>query len=71
MIDRVMQDGAVTDFVRLSLGPVSTGIFNVSDVAIMMGVVVFALAREFDRPVTDEHPEAEFAEGAATKLSRP
>lgn len=48
LIDRLLQDGAVTDFVRLSVGPVSTGIFNVSDVVIAIGVVVFAFVRDED-----------------------
>jgi signal peptidase II len=48
LIDRLLRDGAVTDFVRLSVGPVSTGIFNVSDVVIALGVATFAFARESD-----------------------
>jgi len=48
-IDRWWRDGAVTDFVRLSLGPVSTGIFNLSDVAIALGVILFAFAQRGGR----------------------
>ncbi len=35
--DRVAQNGAVTDFVHLSIGSLRTGIFNVADVALIVG----------------------------------
>jgi signal peptidase II len=56
MIDRLLYAGAVTDFVRIGVGPVSTGIFNVSDVAILAGVAVIALlpSRAADRRATSE-----------------
>jgi signal peptidase II len=43
LIDRLAY-GKVVDFINLGLGPVRTGIFNVADVAIMLGaaLVVFA-----------------------------
>ena len=41
-IDRVT-NGRVVDFLNLGVGPLRTGIFNVADVAIMVGVVLFAL----------------------------
>jgi signal peptidase II len=40
LIDRVTQDGLVTDFLNVGLGPVRTGIFNVADMAIMAGAGV-------------------------------
>jgi signal peptidase II len=40
LIDRVVQDGYVTDFLNVGFGSLRTGIFNVADVA---GVVGFAL----------------------------
>lgn len=40
LIDRVMRDGHVTDFLNIGLGSVRTGIFNVADIA---GVVGFLL----------------------------
>ncbi len=39
-IDRVMDDGAVTDFVSVGFGPLRTGIFNLADVAIVLGVLL-------------------------------
>jgi signal peptidase II len=46
LIDRLSNDGAVTDFVRLGLGRINTGIFNVGDVAILLGIAAFALSRD-------------------------
>lgn len=41
--DRIAH-GHVVDFLNLGIGPVRTGIFNVADVAIMGGLVLFMLA---------------------------
>jgi signal peptidase II len=51
LIDRIINDGAVTDFVRLGIGPFRTGIFNLADVAIVVGVAMLLLwsARETRR----------------------
>lgn len=44
LIDRVLLEGRVTDFMNLGIGTMRTGIFNVADVAIMIGVFgLFAL----------------------------
>ena len=40
-LDRVRGDGTVTDFVSLDFGPLRTGIFNVADVAIVLGLLLF------------------------------
>lgn len=37
LIDRIVFHGGVTDFLNLGIGPVRTGIFNIADVAIMLG----------------------------------
>ena len=42
-LDRLLHDGAVTDFVSLGLGPLRTGIFNVADVAIVGGLLLLLL----------------------------
>ena len=47
LIDRMMQDGRVTDFLNVGFGPVRTGIFNVADV---IGVIGFALLVLRNRP---------------------
>lgn len=36
--DRAMNNGAVVDFLNIGLGTIRTGIFNVADIAIMLGV---------------------------------
>ena len=38
LVDRFVNDGYVVDFINLGAGPIRTGIFNVADVAIMVGV---------------------------------
>ena len=42
-LDRVLNAGAVTDFVSLGLGPLRTGVFNVADVAVMAGAALLIL----------------------------
>jgi signal peptidase II len=47
LADRIMR-GSVIDFLNVGLGPIRTGIFNVADVAIMLGVslIIVGLYRE-------------------------
>jgi signal peptidase II len=42
-IDRVLR-GSVVDFLNVGIGPLRTGVFNVADVAIMSGAVLFVIA---------------------------
>lgn len=44
LVDRVLFDGRVTDFLIVGLGPVHTGVFNVADVAITAGAVLLLFA---------------------------
>ena len=39
LIDRLLRDGRVTDFLYLEAGPLHTGVFNVADMAITCGVI--------------------------------
>ncbi len=39
LIDRIVRDGRVTDFIYLEAGPLHTGVFNVADMAITIGVI--------------------------------
>ncbi len=59
LIDRVFNDGAVTDFVRLGIGVFRTGIFNLADVAIVAGAVMILLwsAGERGKGESDEDPD--------------
>ena len=43
LIDRVAYGGAVVDFVSVGFGSFRTGIFNLADVAITLGVVLVAV----------------------------
>lgn len=43
-LDRVVDDGAVVDFVSIGLGPLRTGIFNLADVAIVVGALLLLRA---------------------------
>jgi len=43
LLDRVLRDGLVTDFMILRLGPLHTGIFNLADFAIVVGAFLVAI----------------------------
>jgi signal peptidase II len=42
-LDRAVR-GSVVDFMNLGVGPLRTGVFNVADVAIMIGLAIFIVA---------------------------
>ena len=42
-IDRITNDGHVTDFLNIGVGSLRTGIFNVADMALMVGVVLIVV----------------------------
>ena len=42
-IDRLTNDGRVTDFLNLGVGALRTGIFNVADIALIAGMAIFVL----------------------------
>jgi signal peptidase II len=44
LVDRIYRDGAVVDFMNLGVGSLRTGIFNVADVSIMVGLGLWLLA---------------------------
>lgn len=43
LIDRVSNDGLVTDFINIGIGPIRTGVFNVADMAITFGAIAIGL----------------------------
>jgi len=45
LIDRFVYDGYVVDFINLGAGPLRTGIFNVADIAITIGVFMLLVSR--------------------------
>lgn len=38
LVDRILRNGLVTDFIILRLGPLQTGVFNAADVVVLIGV---------------------------------
>lgn len=44
LIDRMTHGGRVVDFMQLRAGPLRTGVFNVADVALMVGIGLVLLA---------------------------
>jgi signal peptidase II len=49
LIDRLLYGGYVLDFLNMGIGSLRTGIFNVADVFIMTGVVVFLFSDQLSR----------------------
>lgn len=45
LFDRVTNNGAVVDFLNVGIGSIRTGIFNVADMVIMMGAIVFYISQ--------------------------
>jgi signal peptidase II len=43
-VDRAFHQGSVVDFMNMGIGPLRTGVFNVADVAIMVGIGLLLLA---------------------------
>ena len=56
-VDRIVR-GSVVDFLNVGVGPVRTGVFNVADVAIMVGTAVFVLAEFRNNRTTQPPPGA-------------
>ncbi len=44
VIDRIVNNGGVVDFLNVGIGSLRTGIFNVADMAIMLGAAVLLLS---------------------------
>lgn len=57
-VDRWSEHAAVTDFLRIGVGPVQTGIFNVADVALVAGLVLLAFPMGSHEPEADDEVEA-------------
>lgn len=45
LIDRLLNDGRVTDFLNVGIGSLRTGIFNPADMAILAGALLLILTR--------------------------
>lgn len=51
LFDRIAYGGYVVDFMNLGLGPLRTGIFNVADLCILMGILLWAIKSSATRSV--------------------
>ncbi len=51
LIDRIRYDGAVTDFLNLGIGSLRTGIFNIADVIVMLGLAGLLLTLRQHPPI--------------------
>ncbi len=49
--DRVVNNGAVIDFLNIGIGSFRTGIFNVADMAIMLGIFLLFVAHSKNKEV--------------------
>lgn len=58
LIDRLVNDGRVVDFMQLGVGPLHTGVFNVADVAIMSGLALMLLSLAMPSKRDGEQTEA-------------
>ena len=56
-LDRLLNDGAVTDFVSIGLFGLRTGIFNLADVAVVAGVAVLLVSTAGSSPDADRRPD--------------
>lgn len=52
LFDRCVYGGRVFDFLNMGIGPLRTGIFNVADVGIMLGVALLLLAGMKRKPTS-------------------
>jgi signal peptidase II len=62
VIDRFLFDGAVIDFLNIGVGSIRTGVFNLADVVILLGIVLFVVSRKHgsssgDTASVRDHPD--------------
>ncbi len=65
LIDRVTNDGLVTDFLNIGVGAFRTGIFNVADVAVMTGALGLLIG-VLKYPNSQLHPDSDSVESQVT-----
>lgn len=49
LIDRIVHEGLVIDFLNIGIGPFRTGVFNVADVALTLGSLALVLTFRGER----------------------
>lgn len=43
LIDRLIYDGYVVDFINIGIGPIRSGVFNVADVIVIVGALILVV----------------------------
>ena len=61
LLDRLFNDGAVVDFMNMGVGDLRTGIFNVADMAIMVGVGTLLVGSMLVDELDQEEPSCQGA----------
>jgi signal peptidase II len=56
LLDRVAYGGYVLDFLNVGIGPLRTGIFNVADMFIMLGVALMLFSEQLQRRLSRRAP---------------
>jgi signal peptidase II len=56
LIDRLLYDGRVTDFLNVGIGSLRTGIFNLADMAILAGALLLVLRMRGAAPLPSTPP---------------
>jgi signal peptidase II len=54
LLDRLLRDGAVVDFMNIGIGKVRTGVFNLADLAIMIGLGMMLVWGAFSKNPSDK-----------------
>ncbi len=62
LIDRLFRGGAVIDFMILGVGPVRTGVFNIADLCLTTGAILFAFTGATSGRTEEKESEPEGSE---------
>ena len=57
IIDRLLYDRHVTDFMNVGISSLRTGIFNVADMCVTAGVIMFLFSYKENKPVVEPAPK--------------
>lgn len=57
LIDRLARQGLVTDFITMRWGPFQTGVFNIADVTVMLGMGLLILTYRKQRSHSEAAPK--------------
>ena len=55
LIDRLIHSGSVIDFMLLKIGSLESGIFNIADIAIILGICILSVSFISSKGTTDSN----------------